>query len=58
LLLADGVTFDALVQLDEGAANPIPSLPEFRELQALVDRSRAEPNNIQTLTVIGSYRLF
>ena len=29
-----------------------------RELQKLVEASRAEPPNVQPLTVIGSYRLF
>jgi hypothetical protein len=58
LLLADGVTFVAVVQVDDGVQNPIPGFPEFRELQALVEGSRAEPNNVQTVTVIGSYRLF
>jgi hypothetical protein len=58
LLLADGQTFAALVQVDDGVENPIPSLPEFRELQELVEASRAEPPNVQPLTVMGSYRLF
>jgi hypothetical protein len=58
LLLADGVTFVAIVQLDDGMENPVPGFPEFRALQEVVERSRAEPNNVQTLTVIGSYRLF
>jgi hypothetical protein len=58
LLLADGETFVAIVQLDDGVENPVPGFPEFRELQEVVERSRAEPNNVQSLTVIGSYRLF
>ena len=58
LLLDDGETFVALVQVDDGAENPIPSFPEFRELQEVVEGSRAEPTTVQPLTVIGSYRLF
>jgi hypothetical protein len=58
LLLADGETFVAIVQLDDGAENPIPAFPEFRELQELVEGSRATPTDVQPLTVIGSYRLF
>ncbi len=58
LQLADGETFVALVQVDDGAENPIPGFPEFRELQELVEGSRAEPPNVQPLTVVGSYRMF
>jgi hypothetical protein len=58
LLLADGETFLALVQIDDGVENPIPGLPAFWELQELVASSRAEPPNVQSLTVTGSYRLF
>ena len=58
LLLSDGETFVAVVQLDDGLENPIPSFPEFRELQEIVDSSRAEPASVQSSTVIGSYRLF
>lgn len=58
LLLADGQTFVAVVQVDEGVANPIPAFPEFQELQNVVERVRAEPNTLQTLSVVGSYRLF
>ncbi len=58
LLLAEGETFVAIVQVDDGVENPIPGFPEFRELQALVDGSRSEPPSLQALTVVGSYRLF
>lgn len=58
-LLLGGDTFVALVQVDDGAENPIPGFPEFRELQELVAGSRATPlTTVQQLTVIGSYRLF
>ncbi|MGB0094419.1 MAG: hypothetical protein WBP81_18050 [Solirubrobacteraceae bacterium] len=58
VLLPDGETFVALLQVDDGVDNPIPALPEFRELQERVAGSRAEPASVQPLTVIGSYRLF
>jgi hypothetical protein len=58
LLLADGETFVAIVQVDDGVENPIPGLPEFGELQDLVNGLRAEPTAVQSLTVVGSYRLF
>jgi hypothetical protein len=58
VLLPDGKTFVALLQVDDGAENPIPALPEFRALQERVESSRAEPPSVQTLKVIGSYRLF
>jgi hypothetical protein len=57
-LLPDGETFVALLQVDDGADNPIPGLPEFRELQECVEGSRVEAPNVQPLKVIGSYRLF
>jgi hypothetical protein len=57
-LLPDGETFVALLQVDDGVANPLPRFPEFREFLDGVEGSRTEPANVQPLTVIGSYRLF
>jgi hypothetical protein len=57
-LLPDGETFVALVQVDDGVENPLPGLPEYRELQEVLKDWLAEPSNSQPLTVIGSYRLF
>jgi hypothetical protein len=57
-LLPDGETFVALLQVDDGVENPLPGFPEFREFLEGVEGSRAEPANVQPLTVIGSYRLF
>jgi hypothetical protein len=57
-VLPDGETFVALVQVDDGVENPIPGLPEFREIQEGLEDWLAEPPNTQPLTVIGSYRLF
>jgi hypothetical protein len=57
-LLPDGETFVALLQVDDGVENRLPGFPEFREFLEGVEASRAEPPNVQPLTVIGSYRLF
>jgi hypothetical protein len=58
LLLDDGQTFVAVVQVDDGVENPIQGLPEFRELQEVVEGSRATPTSVQSSRVVGSYRLF
>jgi hypothetical protein len=58
VLLGDGETFAALVDVDDGLENPIPRLPEFQELQEHVGDALAGPADVQSLTVIGSYRLF
>jgi hypothetical protein len=57
--LADGVTFVALLQLDEGVENPLPALPEFREFVASLEDWRVDgPPIPEQLTVVGSYGLF
>jgi hypothetical protein len=58
VLLPDGETFVALALVDDRVENPIPGLPEFRELQERVEGSRAGPTSVQPRKVIGSYRLF
>ena len=58
VLLGDGETFAALVQVDDGVENPIPGLPEFQQLQEEMAGALADAADVQTLTVIGSYRLF
>jgi hypothetical protein len=57
-LAPDGETLVALVQLDHGVENPLPGFPEFQEFFERVEASRAAPNDVQQLTVVGSYRLF
>ena len=57
-VLSDGETLVALLELDDGVENPLPGLPEFRELLELVEASRAAPPDVQPLTIVGSYRLF
>ena len=58
LLLPEAETFVALLQVDDGVANPLPGLPEYQELLKIVEGSRAEPAVVQHWTVTGSYRLF
>lgn len=56
--LSDGVTYQALLKLDDGVENPLPELPEGK---AFLDNLRnwiAEPPIRDQLTVIGSYRFF
>ncbi len=56
--LPDGVTFVALLQLDDPAANPLTELPAYAEFQEGLEKWRAEPAVVQPLTMVGSYRLF
>ena len=56
--LSDGVTYLNLLQLDDGIQNPLPALPESKEFQANLKRWLAEPATSESLTIIGSYRLF
>lgn len=56
--LPDGVTFVALLQLDDPDANPLAELPSFAEFQKALEQWRAEPAVVQPLTLVGSYRLF
>lgn len=56
--LSDGVTYVALLELDDGVENPLLALPEFRAFQDNIKQWIAEPPTPQPLTVVGSYRLF
>src|SRR5262249_62050573 len=42
-LLPDGETFVALLQIDNGLENPLPGLPEWREVFAPAQAPPAEP---------------
>jgi hypothetical protein len=57
LCLADGVTYVALLQVDDGVENPLPGLPEFRDFQEGLEGWLAEPPAAGPATVVGSYRL-
>jgi hypothetical protein len=54
--LPDGVTYVALLALDEGVDNPLPALPEFKEFQENLKKWMAGPPTAEPLTVVGSYR--
>jgi quinol monooxygenase YgiN len=56
--LPDGVSFVILLQLGDGAGNPLAALPEFKEFQEGLKSYLAEPPTQEQLTVIGSYRFF
>ncbi|MPZ49110.1 MAG: hypothetical protein GEU75_07400 [Dehalococcoidia bacterium] len=56
--LADGVTFVALVALEDPANNPLPSIPEWVAFQESLEAWRAAPPAFEQLTVVGSYGFF
>jgi hypothetical protein len=56
--LADGVTFLALLEVEEGVENPLPGLPEAREFYERLPGWYAEPPEVGPGTLVGSYRLF
>jgi hypothetical protein len=56
--LSDGVTYVALLEIDDGVDNPLPALPEFRAFQEGLRQWIAEPPTSEQLTVVGSYRFF
>jgi hypothetical protein len=57
-VLPDGVTYIALLELENGPENPLAALPEFRNFQESLKGWLAEPPVVQQLTPVGSYRLF
>jgi hypothetical protein len=56
--LEDGVTFLALLELEDGVENPLLGLPEAKEFYDRLPELYAEPPEVGPGTVIGSYRLF
>ena len=56
--LEDGVTFLALLELEDGVENPLLGLPEAQEFYDRLPGLYAEPPEVGPGTVIGSYRLF
>jgi hypothetical protein len=56
--LEDGVTFVALLEVEDGGQNPLADLPEAQEFYAGLPGWYAEPPEVRPGTVIGSYRLF
>ena len=56
--LQDGVTFLALLEVEDGVENPLPGLPEAQEFYERLPEWYAEPPEVGPGTVIGSYALF
>ena len=56
--LEDGVTFLALLEVEEGVENPLLGLPEAREFYDRLPEWYVEPPEVGPGTPIGSYRLF
>jgi hypothetical protein len=56
--LPDGVTFVALLALDDATENPLAAMPEFREFQEHLVDWRAEAPVVEPVTIVGSYNLF
>jgi hypothetical protein len=56
--LADGVTFLALLEVEEGVENPLAGLPEAQEFYERLPGWYAEPPDVGPGTLVGSYRLF
>jgi hypothetical protein len=56
--LEDGVTFVAMLELEDGVENPLADLPEAQEFYAGLPGWYAEPPAFGPGTVVGSYRFF
>jgi hypothetical protein len=56
--LEDGMTFMALLEIEDGVDNPLPGLPEAKEFYENLPNWYVEPPEVGQGTVIGSYRLF
>jgi hypothetical protein len=56
--LEDGVTFLALLELEDGVENPLLSLPEAKEFYESLPGLYVGTPEVGPGTVIGSYRLF
>jgi hypothetical protein len=56
--LTDGVTFVALLQVENGSDNPLLALPAYGELLKNLEQWAEGPAAMEQMTLIGSYRLF
>jgi hypothetical protein len=57
-LLSDGVTFVALVKLEDDGSHPLAELPAYAEMVENVKQWYDGPPAVDRMTVIGSYGLF
>jgi hypothetical protein len=46
-----------LLEVADGAVNPLPSIPAFQEFQASLPGGLSGPPVIETASVVGSYRV-
>jgi hypothetical protein len=56
--LEDGVSFLAVLEVEDGVENPLPGLPEAQEFYAKLPEWYTEPPIFGPGTVVGSYRFF
>ena len=53
-----GVTFLALLEVEDGVENPLPALPEARAFYERLPEWYAEPPEVVPGTAVGSHHLF
>ena len=57
-LLRDGVTFVALLELEDDGGHPLRGFPAYQEMVENLKQWYAEPPAVERMTVTGSYGLF
>jgi hypothetical protein len=57
-VLNDGVTFVALLEMEQGQEHPLRTFPAYVELINKLKEWYAEPPIVEYMTTIGSYQLF
>jgi hypothetical protein len=57
-LLSDGVTFVALLKLEDDGGNPLRDFPAYAQMLESLKQWYAEPPAVERMTVTGSYELF
>jgi len=55
LKATDGVTFVAILEVDDGTENPLPALVPFQEFQARLPEWVEGPPTTHQLSLVGSY---
>lgn len=55
---ADGTSYLILLEIEDPASNPLPSLESFQRFQAQLPQWLTGPLAVGQLTVIGNYRVF
>lgn len=56
--LQDRTTYLAVLEVEDGIENPLPSIPEFVEFANELKNWTAAPPEVEMFDVVGSYRLF